>query len=92
MYEVVGVQSQTELDRKKAGMSLQGLNTARQIPDDIQTPQEPEEDSGNSHYNPFFHLPTWHLYNKLLLFPCNTIIHGYSRATVHLCVCIIHTL
>ena len=46
MYEVVSVHSQTELDRKKSGMSLQGLNTSRQIPDNIQTPQEPEEESG----------------------------------------------
>ncbi|XP_021380300.1 rab GTPase-activating protein 1-like isoform X4 [Mizuhopecten yessoensis] len=45
MLDVVGVQSQTEIDRKKAGMSLQGLNTSRQIPDDIQTPQEPDEES-----------------------------------------------
>ena len=45
-YEVVGVQSQSQIDKKKAGMSLQGLGGGRHIPDDIQTPQDPEEESG----------------------------------------------
>ncbi|KAK3087405.1 hypothetical protein FSP39_005477 [Pinctada imbricata] len=44
-YEVVGVESQTQRDKKKAGMSLYGLSSGRQIPEDIQTPQEPEEES-----------------------------------------------
>lgn len=47
MFDVVSVNSQTQIDRQKAGMSLQGLNTTRQkIPDDITTPQDPEEESG----------------------------------------------
>ncbi|XP_063424247.1 rab GTPase-activating protein 1-like isoform X2 [Mytilus trossulus] len=46
MFDVVSVNSQTQIDRQKAGMSLQGLNTTRQkIPDDITTPQDPEEES-----------------------------------------------
>lgn len=44
-YEVVSVHSQTQIDKLKAGMSLHGLNTVRQIPEDITTPQDPEEES-----------------------------------------------
>ena len=45
MYEVASVNSQTQIERKKAGMSLQDLNTTRHIPEEITTPQE-EEESG----------------------------------------------
>lgn len=44
-YEVVSVESQTDIDRKKAGLGL-GLPVNKQLQEDIQTPQEPEEESG----------------------------------------------
>lgn len=45
-HEVVSVTSQTELDRKKAGMSLP-LGQTKYVCSDIQTPQEgPDEESG----------------------------------------------
>lgn len=47
MYEVASVNSQTQIERKKAGMSLQGLNTTRHIPEEITTPQEEEESDGD---------------------------------------------
>lgn len=45
-YEVVEVQSQTQIDRQKAGMSLQGLKFNRQMSEGVQSPQDPEEESG----------------------------------------------
>ncbi|XP_062575396.1 rab GTPase-activating protein 1-like isoform X3 [Saccostrea cucullata] len=44
-YEVVEVQSQTQIDRQKAGMSLQGLKHNRQMSEGVHSPQEPEEES-----------------------------------------------
>ena len=46
-YEVVSIESQTEMDRKKAGMSL-SLSPTKMVPQDIQTPQDgPDgDDSG----------------------------------------------
>lgn len=46
-YEVVEVQSQTQIDRQKAGMSLQGLKHHRQMSEGVQSPQDDEE-SGKS--------------------------------------------
>lgn len=46
-YEVVEVQSQTQIDRQKAGMSLQGLKHHRQMSEGVQSPQD-EEESGKS--------------------------------------------
>lgn len=46
-YEVVEVQSQTQIDRQKAGMSLQGLKHHRQMLEGVQSPQDDEE-SGKS--------------------------------------------
>lgn len=49
-HEVVSVTSQTELDRKKAGMSLP-LGQAKFVHDDIQTPQDgPDEESGEFYF------------------------------------------
>ena len=43
-YEVLSVESQTEIDRKKAGLSL-CLSPSKIVPQDIQTPQDgPEAD------------------------------------------------
>ncbi|XP_061189022.1 rab GTPase-activating protein 1-like isoform X2 [Saccostrea echinata] len=44
-YEVVEVQSQTQIDRQKAGMSLQGLKHNRQMSEGVHSPQDPEEES-----------------------------------------------
>ncbi|KAL3872041.1 hypothetical protein ACJMK2_040008 [Sinanodonta woodiana] len=44
-YEVASVESQTEIDRKKAGMSLGFLHNRHVPPEEIQTPQDPEEES-----------------------------------------------
>ena len=45
-HEVINVASQTEIDRKKAGMTL-NLTPAKYIPENIQTPSEgPDEESG----------------------------------------------
>ena len=45
-HEVITVASQTEIDRKKAGMTL-NLTHSKYIPENIQTPSEgPDEESG----------------------------------------------
>ena len=44
-YEMVSIESQSELDRRKAGMSL-SLSPVRQIPPNITTPHDNEEESG----------------------------------------------
>ena len=45
-HEVVTVASQTEIDRKKAGMTL-NFTHSKYIPENIQTPSEgPDEESG----------------------------------------------
>nr|XP_034301493.1 rab GTPase-activating protein 1 isoform X5 [Crassostrea gigas] len=46
-YEVVEVQSQTQIDRQKAGMSLQGLKHHRQMSEGVQSPQDDEESDGD---------------------------------------------
>ena len=48
--EVLSVTSQTELDRKKAGMSLPlQSGQAKYLPETIQTPQDgPEDESGSN--------------------------------------------
>jgi len=43
-YEVVSIESQTELDRRKSGMTL-SLTPAKVPPQNIQTPNEPEDES-----------------------------------------------
>ena len=44
-YEVVSIESQTEIDRKKSGLSL-SLSPSRIPPQNIQTPNGPEDESG----------------------------------------------
>ena len=44
-YEVVVIESQTEIDRKKAGMLLT-LSPTKVPPQDIQTPQDVDDESG----------------------------------------------
>lgn len=46
-YEVVEVQSQTQIDRQKAGMSLQGLKHHRQMSEGVQSPQDDDESDGD---------------------------------------------
>ncbi|XP_046330913.1 rab GTPase-activating protein 1-like isoform X2 [Haliotis cracherodii] len=45
-FEVVHVESQTEMDRKSTGMSL-SLSSSKHIPEPVQTPQEEEESDGD---------------------------------------------
>ena len=50
-HEVINVASQTELDRKKAGMTL-NLTLTKYVPENIQTPLEgPDEESGRVEEN-----------------------------------------
>ena len=44
-YEVVSIESKTEIDRKKGGLSL-SLSPSRIPPQNIQTPNGPEDESG----------------------------------------------
>ncbi|ESO96116.1 hypothetical protein LOTGIDRAFT_116192 [Lottia gigantea] len=44
LYEVVNVESQTEVERKSSGLTL-SLNPNRPIPDPVQTPQDMDEES-----------------------------------------------
>ena len=44
-YEVVSIESQSEIDRKKSGLSL-SLSPSRIPPQNIQTPNGPEDESG----------------------------------------------
>ena len=66
-YEVVSIESQTEIDRKKSGLSL-SLSPSRIPPQNIQTPNGPEDESGTNLYvihkecNMF---DTWHDYYLL---------------------------
>ena len=46
-YEVVSIESQSEIDRKKSGLSL-SLSPSRIPPQNIQTPNGPEDESGKS--------------------------------------------
>lgn len=62
-HEVLGVTSQTEMDRKKGGMTLP-LGQNKFPPTDIQTPQDgPDEQSGMS-----MCLFRYFMYQWLLLF------------------------
>ena len=47
-YEVVEVHSQTQIDRQKAGLSLQGLKHNRRMSEGLQSPQDAEEESGEA--------------------------------------------
>ena len=45
-YEVVAIESQTEIDRRKAGMILT-LSPAKGPSHDVQTPQDMDDESGS---------------------------------------------
>ena len=52
-YEVVSIESRSDMDRKKSGLSL-SLSPSRIPPQNIQTPNGPEDESGKlsfSHYS-----------------------------------------
>lgn len=59
-YEVIGIESQTEIDRKKAGMLLT-LSPTKVPPQDIQTPQDVDDESGRKTAD----LHKIHIQNKL---------------------------
>lgn len=46
-YEMLSIESQSELDRRKAGMSL-SLSPVRQPPPNVTTPHDNDEESGQS--------------------------------------------
>lgn len=61
-FEVLKVESQTEIDRKSAGLTLNLSGTSRVPPESVKTPQE-EEDSGNDDSDSIQH---HNLYNVLV--------------------------
>lgn len=61
-YEVVSIESQTEVDRRKAGMTL-SLSPAKVPPQNIQTPNDPEDESGECMWFPSGHTDPFILVN-----------------------------
>ena len=49
-YEVLSVESQSDIDRRSMGMSL-SLTSSQSLSEPVTTPDDADEDSGNLHYN-----------------------------------------